>query len=265
MPDLVQLGWFEMAILLAVPLAAILGSVLLRLGLTSDLTVGTLRSLVQLVAVGAIIGWVFENATWYWILLVLATMTAIAGFTGSRRSGVRLPGFAVTLSLLLAAVTAVTMVYITKAVIGIHEWDPRYLIPLAGIMLGNGMTSATLAVERLATGLKQSGSDVEVWLALGASPDQAVHGLRQAAVRAALTPFINTMMIVAIVQLPGVMTGNLLAGTPPLQAALYQFLIIVVLAWVALAMAVLSTRFVIRRFFTEAWQLDREALARATD
>lgn len=261
---LIPLDWTAVALLAVVPVVTIATSRALKLGLTGELALGTVRSTVQLAAVGLAIGWVFEQNTWYWVVALLAVMTVIAGATGSRRAGARLPGFGPALTLMLAVVTGGTLLYVSRGVIGVARWDPRYLVPLGGILLGNGMTAATLAVERYVEGLHRNAAAVEVRLALGDAPAGAVREWRNAAVRAALTPFLNTMMIVGIVQLPGVMVGNILGGTPPWQAALYQLLIILVLAWVALAVAVLATRSVTRRFLTDAWQLDRSALRRAT-
>jgi putative ABC transport system permease protein len=131
------------------------------------------------------------------------------------------------------------------------------------MLLGNGMTAATLGVERMISELKQKAAHIEVMLALGASPGQASSDARRAAIVAAMTPTINTMMIVGIITLPGMMTGQMLGGTAPFQAAMYQFLILVGIAFAASSTATLVTALVSRRFFTAAWQFDLAALERA--
>ena len=260
--EVISLDWTQVALLLILIVAILVMSVSLRMGLVRQLSIATIRSIVQLVAVGLIIGWVFSHRTWYWVMVLLLAMTLVAGVTGARRTPIKLWWLSGLFSLVLGAATAVTLAYISVIVIGVREWDPRYLIPLGGIMLGNAMTAATLATERLLADLDRDHSDVELLLALGASPAQAVHSLMRSAVRAGMMPTLNTMMIVGIVQLPGMMTGQMLGGTAPLQAALYQFLILVAIAFCAAVSALVMVRALSRRFFSSAWQLDRAALGR---
>ncbi len=258
----ISLGWLEIALVLVMTAVSIGLSLALHLGFARDLAVATVRSAVQLLAVGLVIGWVFEQQ-WYLIICLLALMTLIAGTTGARRSKTLIRGLGLLLTLVLGAVTAVSLFYLSWVVVGIRDWNPRYLVPLGGMLLGNGMTAATLGVERMIAELKLSAPKIEVLLALGASPGQASFDARRAAVVAAMTPVINTMMIVGIITLPGMMTGQMLGGSPPLQAALYQFLILAGIAFVASCTATLVTALVSRRFFNAAWQFDLTALERA--
>ena len=259
---IIEIGHVQILLLLGVPAVAVVFSVRLGLGLAREISIGTARSLIQLTAVGLVIGQVFRYATWYSVLLLLGVMTLIAGFTGARRSGVGMPRLVTVLLVVLGGVTALTMIYITQVVLSVRSWDPRYLVPLGGMLLGNGMTAATLAIERLVADLKGGTRDVEVLLALGAVPKEAVRRIQQAAVRSAMMPTINTMMIVGIIQLPGMMTGQMLGGTPPFEAAMYQMLILVSIMFVTLLTSALMTSFVAARLFTDALQLDRAALGR---
>ncbi|HKI97413.1 MAG TPA: iron export ABC transporter permease subunit FetB [bacterium] len=259
----IALGWPEVLLLLVLMLAAMVVSLVLRLGLTQELAVGTARSVVQLSAVGFVIGWVFQQRTWYWVLLLLAAMALVAGYTGARRTRLRLPGLTWLLTGVLVVVSAVVLLYLTQAVLGLREWDPRYLIPLGGMLLGNAMNSSTLAVERLVAELARSAGDVEALLALGASPGQAVQRYRHAAISAAVTPAINGLLTVGIVTLPGMMTGQMLGGTAPLQAALYQLMILFGITLCALLGAILAVYGTAPRFFTPAWQLQRAVLRAA--
>ncbi len=259
---IIELGWLQVLLLMGM-VAIVLGmSLALNLGLVREFSIATARSIVQLVAVGLIIGWVFSARTWYWVVGLLLVMTLVAGFTGARRTGVKVPRLGRLMSVVLAIVTALTLAYSTIVVLGVRQWDPRYLIPLGGMMLGNAMTAAALAVERLTADLKQQAADVEVLLALGASPKEAANKITRSAVRAALIPTINTMMVVGIVQLPGMMTGQILGGSDPLQAAMYQFLILIAIAFCAALSATAMVRLLQGRFFTRAWQLDRALLGR---
>ena len=184
-------------------------------------------------------------------------MTVIAGFTGTRRVVVRQRGFAGLFSLVLGTVTGLTLIYLSLVVIGLNEWNPRYLIPLGGMLLGNAMTAGTLAMEQLVSDLRQSGNDVEVMLAMGASPDESVRSFRCTAIGAAMTPTLNTMMVVGVVQLPGMMTGQMLGGFDPFQAAMYQLLILIAIAFCAALSTALIVELIYRQFFTATWQFKR--------
>jgi putative ABC transport system permease protein len=250
-------------LLVLIPVALVISlSVALRLGQTRRISIATARSVIQLLAVGLIIGWVFERNTWYWVVGLLMVMTLIAGFTAAGRMGGRLLRLSWLMSLVLGAVTAVALLYYTQIVIGLREWDARYLIPLGGMMLGNAMTAATLAVERITSDFAREHGDVEVYLALGASPWQASQPTIRRAVGAALTPTLNAMLVVGVVKLPGMMTGQMLGGSIPFQAALYQLLILTAILFCDSLAATLSVGLLYRRFFTRAWQLNHQALRR---
>ena len=259
----IPLGWVEVALLIALMAAVIALSAWLRLALAQDFAIGAARSVAQLTLVGFVIGWVFRQQTWYWVLGLLALMALVAGFTGARRSGVRMPGLVLLFTVVVVLVTAVTLLYLTQLVIGVREWNPRYLIPLGGMLLGNTMTSATLAVERLVAELRGRANDVEVLLSLGANPAQAIHESRRTAIKAAVSPTLNALMTVGIVTLPGMMTGQMLGGTEPLQAAIYQLLILFGITFCARSGASLAVYTLAPRFFTPAWQIDRRALRMA--
>ncbi len=252
---------------LAGPLAVVLAvSVTLKLGQAGRIGLAAARSLVQLLAIGMVIGWVFKQDQWFYIIGLLAMMAITAGVTaGGQLRWARRWRWAVSggLTLVLAGVTAIVLLYLARVVVGVDEWDARYLIPLGGMLLGNAMTAATLAGERVASELRQRRRDAEAMLALGASPGQAAFPAFRLAVGAAIMPTVNAMMIVGVVKLPGMMTGQMLGGSEPFQAALYQLVILVGILTTDLLAAVLTAMLTYRRFFTGAWQFDRQRLADA--
>jgi putative ABC transport system permease protein len=134
-------------------------------------------------------------------------------------------------------------------------YDPQYLIPLAGIVLGNAMNGAAIAGERLVSTLNSSQLEIETHLSLGATPQQAVAQYRREAIKAGLIPTINTMMVVGLVTLPGIMTGQLLSGVNPLVAAAYQAVIIFMLACATLMTTLLVTTGLCRQHFNQFAQL----------
>ncbi len=252
---------------LALPLVVVIAvSVALKLHQARRIGLASARALTQLLVVGAVIGWVFNREAWWWIVGLLIAMSIIAGVTAAgqirwaRRWRARVSA---GMTLVLAGVTGVVLLFLCRVVVGVEQWDARYLIPLGGMLLGNAMTSATLSAERIGSELRQRRRDVEAMLALGASPGQAVAPAFRLAVGAAIMPTLNAMMIVGVVKLPGMMTGQMLGGTDPFQAALYQMLILVGILTTDLVTAVLTAAFTYRRFFTRAWQLDADRLAAA--
>ena len=256
------LGLIEVLLVL-IPIAVVISlGLALRLGQVRRVSIATARAVVQLLAVGLIIGWVFERNTWYWVVGLLLIMASIAGYTAAGRMGGGRLRLAWLMSLVLGGVTAVALLYYTQVVIGLDEWDARYFIPLGGMLLGNAMTAATLAVERVTSDISREQNDVEVYLSLGASPWQAARPAMRRAIGAALTPTINAMLVVGVVKLPGMMTGQMLGGSIPFQAALYQLLILSGILFCDSLAATLSAGLLYRRFFTKAWQLDRTVLRR---
>jgi len=256
------LGLVEVLLVL-IPIAVVVSlSLALRLGQARRVSIATARAVVQLLAVGLVIGWVFERNNWYWVVGLLLIMASIAGYTAAGRMGGGQLRLSWLMSLILGGVTAVALLYYTQVVIGLDEWDARYFIPLGGMLLGNAMTAATLAVERVTSDISREQQDVEVYLSLGASPWQAARPAMRRAIGAALTPTLNAMLVVGVVKLPGMMTGQMLGGSIPFQAALYQLLILSGILFCDSLAATLSAGLLYRRFFTMAWQLDRAVLRR---
>jgi putative ABC transport system permease protein len=136
-------------------------------------------------------------------------------------------------------------------------FEPQYVIPLAGIVLGNAMNAAALAGERLVSTINASYLEIETHLSLGATPQQAIVQYRKDAVRAGLIPTVNQMMIIGMVTLPGIITGQLLSGVNAREAASYQILIMLMIAFTNVLTTVLVTRGISRQFFNSAAQLVR--------
>lgn len=255
-----ELGPLQL-LLLAVPVAVVLAvSAALRLEQGRRVVVASVRAVVQLTAAGLVIGWVFRQQGALTVVALLAVMTGIAGITGATQLGRRVAGSAGWMTVVLGLSMGLTVTFLARAVIGVEAWDPRYLVPLGGMLLGNAMTAATLAAERLGDELVRSQGDVEVYLALGASPWQAVHPSLRRALSAALTPTLNAMMVVGVVKLPGMMSGQLLGGSAPLQAAFYQLLILVGILLGDTLAATATSVILFRRFFTSSWRIDRRVL-----
>jgi putative ABC transport system permease protein len=229
-----------------------------RLGVESRYLLGGVRAFVQLFAVGYVLVYVFEARRWWLVLLVLAVMLAAATAAATRgrklASGQkhvwRLSGTAMLLG------SALTLLYVTQVVLRVSPWyEPRYLVPLFGMIVGNAMNGAALAVERLDGEMTRERALVEAYLALGATPARAAAEPVRRALIAALIPSINGLMVVGLVQLPGMMTGQILAGASPLLAVRYQVVVAFMLTFATSLTSVIVVLAYRRTFFTAACQL----------
>ena len=253
---MIELGLLQIALALVLMVAAIGLVRWQQLGLELTLLNATARTILQLLAVGYVLSLVFAWQNPFSVIAVLLVMLAIATVVARNRIDKRLSRLLPILAGSLLTTLLLTMVYTTGVIIRPDVWyDPRYVIPLAGIVLGNAMTAATIAGDRLVTTVKRNPIEIETHLSLGASPQQAIAAYRREAIKAGLIPTINAMMVVGIVKLPGIITGQLLSGAEPLNAALYQMLIMFMLAFSDLVAAVLVTAGLRRLLFNEAAQL----------
>ncbi len=227
-----------------------------RLGLEIPLAHATLRTVVQLLGVGYILAIIFELKNAIAVLGVLMVMLTIATITARNRIGKKIPQLLFVVFGSIFFSTALTLSYTNLLIIQPETWyEPQYLIPLAGIVLGNSMNGAAIAGERLVSSISSSRLEIETHLSLGATPQQAVTAYRKDAVRAGLIPTLNQMMVVGVVTLPGMITGQLLSGVKPLEAASYQILIMLMLAFTNLITTVLVTQGLTRQFFNTQAQL----------
>src|SRR5579863_6159308 len=208
-------------------------SLLLRLGLHRQLAWAALRMVVQLVLVGFILRFVFALASPLATLTVVLVMVAIAGREVAARPEQRLGRFgnyAVGASAVAIATFLTAILALTTAIRPQPWYDARYAIPLAGIILGNVLNAASLALDSLLGGVVRERAAIEAQLALGASIGTAMRRLVREALRRALLPIVNQMSAAGVVTLPGIMTGQILAGMAPMEAVKYQILLMFLLS-----------------------------------
>lgn len=234
-------------------------SVWQRLGLFKDLAIGVVRTIVQLVLVGYVILFIFKKNHAGLTVAAILVMVIFAGWTALRKVKGRKSAIYPITTLSIFAGSALTLAYVMFLVIRPEEWsNPQYLIPLAGMIIGNAMNGTALAIERLESEVRQTRAAIEVRLSLGATRMQAAAEAIRKAVNAALIPPINAMMVVGLVFLPGMMTGQILAGTDPVIAARYQMVVMFMLPAATTLSVVLAVFAYVPRLFTAAHQLRPE-------
>lgn len=208
-------------------------SVLLRLNLHRQVLWAAGRMVVQLIAVGYLLRLVFSLHHPLATLGIVTIMAAIAAREIAARPERKFKG-AAGLALSGGAVAIATVVTVGLALLTAirpHPWyDPRYAISLVGIVLGSVLNAGSLSLDTLTGGVARQRNAIEAQLALGAGFAEATAPLRREAIRRGLLPIINQMSAAGVITLPGIMTGQILAGLDPVEAVKYQILLMFLLA-----------------------------------
>ena len=211
----------------------------LRLGLAKRIAISAVRMVVQLSLLGLVLKQIFALASFPPVMLLAAAMTIIAGLSSVTRIENRYPSIHLTAIISVwASSWLVTAVMITAIVRPTPWYEPQIVIPLLGMVLGNSLTGISLAMDRFVSELKNRRDEVEMRLAIGATRWEATREIFASSARTAMVPILNTMSVAGIVSIPGMMTGQLLAGAPPIQAVQYQIMIMFIIA-AAIAIGVL--------------------------
>ena len=250
-PTIIDLSLWDLVTVYSLLLMSIGLAHILRAGQGRDIFWSGLRMFVQLMIVGYLLHLVFALESALPVLLILVVMTGFAVQTIGARVETKMPNFyRVVGAAMLFGCGGMTFFFCTL-VIGLEPWyDPRYLIPLAGMVIGNSMTGASLAAERLAAEFRERREEIETALCLGSSAKVAAEPAVSSAFRAALIPSVNAMAAMGLVFLPGMMTGQILSGTEPLIAVKYQIAIMCVITGSVALTTFMILRFGYRSYFT---------------
>lgn len=257
---MISLDFTDLGLAFGLVAIAIALSAWQKLGLEGQFFWASLRTVVQLGVVGYVLAVVFaptgqHPAIVIAVLLILLTLISI--FTRNRISR-KIPNLLGWVWASLFISTLLILLYVNFLVIQPPTWyDPQYWIPLAALILGQCLNGAIIAGERLVSTLNAHQMEIETQLCLGATPEQAIAPYRKDAIQAALMPTLNGMMTVGLITLPGVLSGQLLAGVEPLDGVSYQVLILLMLALANLMTTLLLTYGISRQFFNPDAQFQR--------
>jgi putative ABC transport system permease protein len=236
----------------------------LRLGLEKRLAVSALRTTVQLLLIGQVLRVLFAHASLWFVVSISMVMLAVAGREVMARQHRRLPGLQ---GWLLGTgsmfISSFSVAFLALAVIiANHPWyTPQYAIPLLGMLLGNTMNGIALSMDRMTDTLWQQRQVVEQRLLLGQTAVEATAEIRREAMRSGMIPIINSMAAAGLVSLPGMMTGQILGGSSPMDAVKYQILIMFLIA-AGTGFGVMSAMWLLtRRLFDERDRLRLDQLS----
>lgn len=212
----------------AVALVAVAGGVSFVLGLDLErrLAWATARAVVQLFLIGHVLYFVLETPNPFFIFLMMTIMTVAAAHQAVQRPERTLPGASVGAFVTLALVGIITTSTVTGGLLHLSPWyAPRHALPLLGMILGNTLNGLSLSLDNLLESVDLRRGEIEAELGLGATRVEALRRPLARAVRIGMTPIINATSVVGLVSLPGMMTGQILAGTDPRTAVRYQLLV----------------------------------------
>ncbi len=246
-----EIGWGDLGVASVLVCISLAISLWLRLGLTRRVGIAAVRTVLQLSAIGMLLKYVFQTQHPLWIVVIALAMTLTAGLTAGGRGRYHYPG------LRWDALVSVWLTSWLVAAIGFYGvlqvkpwYDPQYVVPILGMILGNTLSTVALTFDRLMQMLAQQRGQIETLLALGATPWEAFQDVARQSVGAGMLPTINSMSVVGIVSLPGMMTGQILAGGLPEQAVRYQIVIMFFMCAASALGGILAAWLVYRRFFS---------------
>lgn len=252
----------SMAAVLVIVLAVI--SQVLKLDLSSRIIIAAIRTVVQLLLIGLVLKALFAHVDLLFVAALSIIMLLIAGREVMARQQRRFGGIwgygLGTLSMFISSF-ALT-IYALIVIVGTDPWyTPQYAIPLLGMMLGNTMTGVSLALDKLTTTAWQQRSIIEARLILGQDWRTAIGDITRDSVRIGMIPMINAMAAAGLVSLPGMMTGQILSGTDPIEAVKYQILIMFLITAGTGFSAMLATWIGARHLFDDRQRLRLERLS----
>ncbi|MBD7936504.1 iron export ABC transporter permease subunit FetB [Cytobacillus sp. Sa5YUA1] len=218
--------FFQLSLTLIFVLIPIVLSKTFRLGLEKDVLIATIRSIIQLLAVGYVLQFVFDSESYFYIFLMILLIITTA-VHNARKKGVMIKGITWKLILTYCFIEVLTQgVLISLKII---PATAQYMIPISGMIIGNAMVLSILFLNRFTAEIENRTGEVELFLSLGSTPKQAIHRQLMTSIRASTIPTIESQKTIGLVQLPGMMSGQIIAGADPVQAVMFQLLILFML------------------------------------
>ncbi|MCW8834560.1 MAG: ABC transporter permease [Colwellia sp.] len=224
----IDISWWQLAsfsLLLLFPFAI---NHTLKLSINRTACLSIIRMAAQLLLVGLYLKYIFSlnnqllNFAWLMVMLLVGASAILSTTKVNKRSL-----FVPVLSGLLIGLLPILAILFYFILQPKPLLSAQYLIPISGMLLGNSLSGNIVALQQFANAFNERKSEYEGALALGASPEQASEGFKQSALQHALAPIIASMATTGLVTLPGMMTGQILAGADPLVAIKYQIIIMI--------------------------------------
>lgn len=230
----------------------------LKLNLEKDTVIATIRSIIQLLAVGYVLKFVFDSEHIIYILLMITLMIGTATLN-ARKKGKAIKGITWKIAFTLIVIEVITQ----GILLGFHivPATAQYIIPISGMLIGNSMVLSILFLNRFTAEIEASRDEMELILSLGGTPKQAIHTQLTNAIRASMIPTIESQKTIGLVQLPGMMSGQIIGGADPVQAVQFQLLIIFALLTTAAISSILIGFLSYPTLFNERMQIIKNSIS----
>jgi len=223
-----------------------------KISTAKDMSIGSVRAFIQLVAVGYALEFIFGMESPWLIYLALLIMIAVGSHAAYGRVKSVSNSFFITF---ISIVSGSFITLLLMLLLDIISFEARYIIPLGGMIIGNSMNSSALTIERLSSDLKNNHLAIETSLSLGRGWRSASREYQKKAATAGMISILNTMKTIGLVALPGAMTGMILAGANPLKAVYLQIIVVYMILSAVTITSVVSMELTIRKFFSKHQQL----------
>lgn len=223
-----------------------------KIGLEKDIVIGSIRAVVQLSIIGFVLKYIFAlNNIWFTSLILLFMIYNASTVAAKRGKGIE------EVQLISFAALFIGLMITLGGLLSFHtlSYQPSEVIPVSGMVVGNSMVALGLLYRYLISAFQDKREEVEVKLCLGASPREASRNLIRSSIKTAMLPTVDSMKTVGIVQLPGMMTGLILAGAQPELAIKYQIMVVFMLTGAVAIAAFVASYFAYRSFFNKYSQL----------
>jgi len=200
-----------------------------KINQTKLLFVASTRMTLQLIICGVILTYIFENPHPIFVLLYLTAMTTFATFTILSQNKNINRKFKQIVAISLSVTGILMVVFFIIVIIDVNFFTPQYTIPISGMVIGNAMTGLSLGIRNYHQNVSTQRTKISALLNMGINPNKILNPFVNSAIETALLPTLNSMLGMGVISLPGMMTGQILSGTLPTTAILYQISIIIVI------------------------------------
>lgn len=254
--NIIDISYGQLMLSLVFILISGIASIKLKLGLEKDMIWGTARTFAQLFIIGYVLKYVFAIGNAYLVLLLFTGMILFAAYTIKGRVKERSVAYFIPTFISMFFSYMLVTIVVTSLIVNVQPWYlPQYFIPIGGMVVGNSMSAIAISLERIFSDIRKRREEIELYLSLGANHREATEDLTKEAIKAGMIPSINSMMAVGIVFLPGMMTGQILAGADPIISIKYQIVVMLMIVG-STALGSIIVAYIVRgQCFSEAEQI----------
>ncbi|MCK9328779.1 MAG: iron export ABC transporter permease subunit FetB [Candidatus Cloacimonetes bacterium] len=231
MNDYVHISNIALFASIAFMLAVALIGFLAKLGITKSIFIGTVRAFVQLIIMGYVLTFIFDIQKWYFTILIVFIMFIFAAFDSFKRIKFKPKGIFKHSLLSMIIGSVFPLAFLFYILLGVKPWyNPQYIVPISAMIISNTMSGISICLNHFGNDLKLRKTEIEAKLSLGATCNMSTENIQKNSIKAGLIPTINALMVLGIVKLPGMMTGQIIGGVNPIDSVKYQLIIMYIIS-----------------------------------